>query len=297
MRLSDICSRAGVHVVRDSDFESLGLLSYDCPRMLACLYDPSYISRELLTNRSVAAVITRPELAPRIPAGLGLGTAPDPVAAFYAIHEILLRETSFYWRNFPTEISPSAVIHTGAHLESNNVRIGPGVIVEPGAIILDHCIIGEDSVIRAGAVLGASGFEPVRIGGAVRIVSHAGGVRIGERVEIQSQSVVCRGVFGTFTEIGDDTKVSSLVNISHNVTIGKRCRIASSAVVLGSAGIGDDVWIGPNATISNQVVIGDAAAVSLGAVVVRDVAAGARVSGNFAIDHRRFLSVFRSLQK
>jgi UDP-3-O-[3-hydroxymyristoyl] glucosamine N-acyltransferase len=65
--------------------------------------------------------------------------------------------------------------------------------------------------------------------------------------------------------------------------------------VLGSARIGDDVWIGPNATISNQVQIGDGAAVSLGSVVVRDVRSGQRVSGNFAVDHRRFLSAFRGM--
>ncbi len=297
MRLSDICPRAGVQVVRDGDFESLGLLSQHCPRMLVCLHDPKYLQRELLTNPSVAAVITSEQLSPRIPATLGLGTAPDAQTGFYTIHEVLLRETAFYRQDFPNEISPKAVIHPGAHVASKSVRIGPGTVVEPGAVIHEHCIIGQDCVIRAGAVLGAEGFSPKRIRGVMRIVPHAGGVRIGDRVEIQSQSVVCRSVLGGFTEIGDETKISSLANISHSVNIGKRCRIASSAVVLGSARIGDDVWIGPNATISNQIVVGDSATVSLGAVVVRDVAPNARVSGNFAIDHTTFLSIFRSSQK
>jgi UDP-3-O-[3-hydroxymyristoyl] glucosamine N-acyltransferase len=297
MRLSEVCARIGVEVIRDSEFESLGLLCHVSPRMLVCLYDPSFIQRELLTNSSIAAVITSTERAPLIPGSLGLGTAPDPVEAFYALHEILVREGGFYWQDFETEISPEAVVHGGAQVAGTNVKIGPGTVVEPNAVILERCLIGRDCRIRSGVVLGAEGFEPKRLGGKFRIVPHAGGVMIGDGVEIQSNSVVCRSVFNSLTQIGDEAKISSLVNISHNVSIGKRCRIGSSAAVLGSATIGDEVWIGPNATISNRVSVGDGAAVSLGSVVVRDVPAGARVSGNFAIDHKRFLSLFRSSLK
>lgn len=294
MKLSDVCARVEVQVVRDSGFESLGLLSHRAPRMLVCAYDPSFIRRELLSNASVAAAITSAELAPLIPEAVGLGIAADPAEAFYTLHEILLRETSFYWQDFATEVSSEAVVHAGAHVADRNVRIGPGTVVEPNAVILERSLIGRDCAIRSGVVVGAEGFEPKRIGGKQRVVPHAGSVWLGDDVEIQANSVVCRSAFSSPTRIGDESVISSLVNISHNVSIGKRCRIGSSAVVLGSSTIGNDVWIGPNATISNRVSVGDGAAVSLGAVVVRDVPAGARVSGNFAIDHKRFLTIFRS---
>lgn len=297
MKLSEVCARVGLEVVRDSDFESLGLLSHRAPRMLVCAYDPSFIKRELLSNASIAAAITSVDLAPLIPETLGLGIAPDPVEAFYGLHEILLRETNFYWQDFATVISPEAVVHAGAHVASRNVRIGPGTVVEPNAVILERSLIGRECKIRSGVVVGAEGFEPKRIGGKQRVVPHAGSVFIGDGVEIQTNSVVCRSAFNSVTRIGDESVISSLVNISHNVSIGKRCRIGSSAVLLGSSMIGDDVWVGPNATISSRVSVGDGAAVSLGSVVVRDVPAGTRVSGNFAIDHKRFLTVFRSLLK
>lgn len=297
MRLSDVSGVAPLEIVRDGDFESLGLLFYSSPRMLVCLHDPKYLNRELLPNPTVSCVITHRDLAESIPSHFGLAIATDAMTAFYAVHDHLSRNTNFYWSDFASEISPDARIHPSAQVAPRNVRIGPRTCIEEGATIRERTLIGADCVLRAGVVIGAEGFEPKRIGGRMRIVHHAGGVRIGERVEIQSNSCVACCVFGTFTEIGDETLVSGSVNISHNVSVGKRCRIASSAAVLGSARIGDDVWIGPNSTISNRVKIGDGAFVSLGSVVVRDVSPGARVSGNFAVDHQRFMSDFRKMLK
>jgi len=296
MTLSEVSPAAPMQVVRDGDFQSLGLLSYSCAYMLVCLHDPKFL-REVLSNPAVSCVVTHQDLASSIPSHLGLAVAADPVTAFYTIHQHLLQNTDFYWSDFASEISPDARIHPSAQVAQRNVRIGPRTCIEEGATVRERTVIGPDCVLRPGVVIGSEGFEPKRIGGRMRNVPHAGGVRIGARVEIQSNSCVACCVFGTFTEIGDETLLSSMVNISHNVSIGKRCRISTSAVVLGSARVGDDVWIGPNSTISNRVRIGDGASVSLGSVVVRDVGPGARVSGNFAIDHRRFMSAFRGMLK
>jgi acetyltransferase-like isoleucine patch superfamily enzyme len=295
MRLSELTGIAPFELVRDSEFESLGLLSHDAPRMLVVLYDAKFLRRELLKNDRVACVIAPRELAPAIPGSLGLAVAEDPRGCFYEIHDHLWRHTDFYWSDFDSEISPEARVHAAACVAPRNVRIGRGTVIEPNVTVLEHCLIGEGVVLRAGSVIGAEGFDPKAFGDTVRIIPHAGGVAIRDRVEIQANSVVCRCVFRGFTEIGEDTKISTLVNVSHNVRIGKRCRIASGACLMGSARIGNDVWIGPNATISNQIRVGDGAAVSLGAVVVRDVPAGQRVSGNFAVEHRRFLASFRNL--
>jgi UDP-3-O-[3-hydroxymyristoyl] glucosamine N-acyltransferase len=297
MTLIEVSGVAPLDIIRDGGFESLGLLFYSSPRMLVCLHDPKYLKRELLPNSAVSCVVTHQDLAASIPAHLGLAVATDPMTAFYTVHEHLFQNTDFYWRDFASEIAPDARIHPSAQVAPRNVRIGPRTCVEEGATIRERSLIGADCVLRAGVVIGAEGCEPKRIGGRMRNVPHAGGVRIGDRVEIQSNSCVACCVFGTFTEIGDETMISTLVNISHNVSIGKRCRISSSAVVLGSSRIGDEVWIGPNSTISNRVQIGDGAFVSLGSVVVSNVSPGARVSGNFAVDHQRFLSAFRKMLK
>ena len=67
-------------------------------------------------------------------------------------------------------------------------------------------------------------------------------------------------------------------------------------MVAGSTTIGDDVWIGPGASISSEIVIGNGASVTIGSVVVRDVAPGQKVTGNFAVDHKKFIAFMRKIR-
>jgi acetyltransferase-like isoleucine patch superfamily enzyme len=295
MRLSELPADTSVEVLRDGEFESLGLLFYDAPRLLVGLDDARFLG-DVLRNERISCVITTASLSHRIPDRCGLAVDREPRSAFYGVHEWLSCCTEFYWRNFDTEISPLAAVDKQASVARHNVRIGKGSVIEPGVTIRERTLIGEDVVIRSGCVIGAEGFDPREHAEVVRITPHAGGVRIHDGVEIQSNSVVCRCVFQGFTEIGVSTKISSLVNVSHNVKIGRCCRIGAGALIMGSAGIGDEVWIGPNATISNRVLLKDEARVSLGAVVVRDVAAKETVSGNFAVEHSKFLRFWRKLR-
>jgi len=67
-------------------------------------------------------------------------------------------------------------------------------------------------------------------------------------------------------------------------------------MISGNVRVGNDVWIGPSAAISNGITIGDNCWVSLGSVVTKDVQAGSRVSGNFAIDHEKFIQFIKSIR-
>ena len=88
----------------------------------------------------------------------------------------------------------------------------------------------------------------------------------------------------------------NLVYVAHNVRIGKRCRVAANAAIGGSTTLGDEVYVGPGAAISSELRVGAGAVVSLGAVVTRDVLPGQRVSGNFALDHERFIAHMRQIR-
>jgi UDP-3-O-[3-hydroxymyristoyl] glucosamine N-acyltransferase len=88
----------------------------------------------------------------------------------------------------------------------------------------------------------------------------------------------------------------NLVYIAHDVQIGRRVQICALVNILGRATIGDGAYLGPSAVIKNGLSLGANARVNIGAVVTQDVAAGAAVSGNFAISHERFLDHIRSIR-
>jgi UDP-3-O-[3-hydroxymyristoyl] glucosamine N-acyltransferase len=271
------------------------MLDYATPNMLVFVESESFLPK-IAGNRQVSCVITTRKLAANVPETHGVGVSDYPRSAFYELHNHLTLNTDFYWTDFPSEISEEAMIAPNAYVADRSVRVGRGAVIEPGAIVLERSLIGQDVVLRAGCTVGSQGFGFARTGDSFLSEAHAGGVRLHDRVEVQANTVIDRALFGGFTEIGEDTKLGDLVRVGHHVRIGKRCLIAAATMIAGSVLIGDDVWIGPNATISNRIVIGDRAQVSLGSVVTRNVEPGQRVTGNLAIDHGRFIAFLKSIR-
>jgi len=296
MKLSEAAPHAPLRVVRDADFDDLALLGASAGRVLVYAGDARSLERLAKTSGAVAMVTTA-ALAESVPSSVGLAVADRPEAAFYDLHRWLHASSDFYWRDFATTVDPSARVHERAYVASRNVRIGARVVIEPNATILERVALGDDAIVRAGAVLGSEGFEfkgpAMRQGRAARAewdygttniaVPHAGSVEIGARVEIQANSTVDRSLFRAPTSIGDDTKIDNLVHVAHSVRIGARCLIAAGATLAGSAVIGDAVWIGPHAVISSGVRLGDRAAIVIGATITRDVAPGERVAGDLKV--------------
>lgn len=288
MRLSQINKSISRRVFREGEFESLGFVSHEAPAMLVFLEDRKYLA-SLLRNSQIACVITSEQYVDDLPAQFGIAVSDCPRRTFYEIHNFLTKETEFYWTSFPSSISESAEIHPTAYIADSDVRIGKRVIVEPNVTILERVIVEDDVIVRAGTIIGSEGFEFNLIDGCMIPVVHAGGVLLHSRVEVQSNCCIDKSVFGGFTELGEDTKLDNMVHIAHNVRIGERCRLAACAMLAGSVTMGDDVWVGPSVSVSSEVHIGDKANLTIGSVVTKDVAPGQRVSGNFAIEHRKFL--------
>jgi len=298
MKLSDAAEHSPFRVVRDAAFDDLALLGAIDGRVLVYAADARSLER-LAKTGGAAAVVTTAALADGVPSSLGLAVADHPESAFYTLHRLLHASSDFYWRDFPTTIDPSARVHERAFVAPRGVRIGARVVVEPNATVLERVTIGDDAIVRAGAVLGAEGFEfkgpAMRQGRTARAqwdygptnvaVPHAGSVEIGARVEIQANSTVDRSLFRLATRIGDDTKIDNLVHVAHSVRIGARCLIAAGATLAGSAVIGDEVWIGPHAVISSGVRLGDRAAIVIGATITKDVAPDERVASDLRVYH------------
>jgi UDP-3-O-[3-hydroxymyristoyl] glucosamine N-acyltransferase len=289
MKLSEIAGDIGARVHRDGEFLSLGkIVEKDQISMLTFLDSPDYL-KEIQKVSSISAVLTNEKVASELPAHLGCLIVDNPRASFIDLHHFLLKKTDFYGVPFSSVIDPSAEIFPGAHIAPEGVRIGKRAYIEPGVVIMSGVTLGDDVVVRAGTTLGTEGFEFTRSGGRILPVRHAGGVMVGNGVEIQANCSVSKGLFKFNTTLGEDTKLDNLVHVAHNVRVGKRCFIAASAMIAGRVEIGDDVWIGPGSSISSQITIGNKAKVTLGSVVLSDVSEGDQVTGYWAVQHKKFL--------
>jgi UDP-3-O-[3-hydroxymyristoyl] glucosamine N-acyltransferase len=196
-----------------------------------------------------------------------------------------------------TAIAAGAVIGEHVVLGARS-RIGANTVIE------DHVVIGSDAVIGANcsishALIGArvNISSNVSIGGEgfgfvsgpqgpVRL-SHVGLVVIGNQVEIGSNCAIDRGGLSD-TVIGDMTALDNLVQIGHNVRIGKGCVFAGQAGVAGSVTIGDYVMVGGAVSISDHVTIGDGAKIAGKSGVMRDVGPGETVAGYPAMPIRQW---------
>jgi len=142
----------------------------------------------------------------------------------------------------------------------DNVSIGKNCVLHPNAFVEDGCTIGDNVILHSGAVIGADGFGYVRDKDRYVKFPQIGTVIIEDNVEIGANSCVDRGALGE-TRIGDGTKIDNLVQIAHNVHIGKRVVIAAQTGISGSTVIEDDCVIG------GQVGMGDHALIKSGAVI------------------------------
>ena len=157
-------------------------------------------------------------------------------------------------------VGEGAQILDGAKI-GNNVSIGKNSIVHPNCVIYDDVSIGNDCVIHAGTIIGADGFGYVRDGGRGYVkFPQIGTVVIEDGVEIGANTCIDRGALGE-TRIGAGAKIDNLVQIAHNVRVGKRVVIAAQTGVSGSTVIEDDCVIG------GQVGMGDHAVVKSGAII------------------------------
>lgn len=273
-------------LVRDGEFQVME----QCTRIRGA--DAlTYLDREkflpALGDLNISCVICKPEFAGKIPEHIrGIIFSDDPKLIFFLLHNAV----GTFVENVPTKIDSSARISPLAYVAPYNVIIGPRSIIGPFVMVGEGTEIQEDVHIHEGCTIGAQGFTSVRNGDAMFLAKDLGKVRIERGVEICAHCDVARGTLLLDTTVlGAYTKLDAKVHIGHGSVLGKRVLVPSGAHIAGNCVVGDDVWIGVNATVSNRIKIGEGARVSLGSVVTKDVPAGQTVTGNFAIDHARFM--------
>lgn len=318
--LADIALACGAQVRGQAKFFGVAPLQSAGPAEVSFLHNRRYLPALAATR--AGAVIVSEALAAHVPATAVALTCPDP-------HLGWARVAALFHPLPPAKPG----VHPGAHVEAG-AEIGPGCEIAAGAVIGAGAVLGANSRVGAGAVVGAgvATGQDCRIG-ALASLSHAllgdrvyvyPGARIGQEgfgfaitdrgfvtvpqlgrvileddVEIGANSTVDRGA-ATDTVIGAGSRIDNLVQIGHNVRLGRCCVVVAQAGISGSTVLGDFVQVGAQAGLTGHLSIGARARIGAQCGVMSDVAAGAEVLGSPAMPVREFfrnVAVLRRLAR
>ena len=268
--------------------------------------DRRYIG-DLAETRASACFLPAAETKDLPPACLAL-ISEEPLAAYARAAQRLHRGRRL--DPAAARVDPSARIEEGAVLHHGVVvgagaqigrgsEIGPNSVVGPGVAIGRDCLvaanvtigfalIGDRVRIMAGAAIGEAGFGVAAGRAGALDVPQLGRVIIQDGVTIGACTCVDRGAWDD-TVIGENSKIDNLVQIAHNVRLGRNCILAGQVGLAGSVVVGDGVMFGGGAGVADHITIGAGALISAAAGVMHDVPAGERWAGAPAKPVRQFM--------
>lgn len=292
MTLGEIANLLGAELRGEPEtvISGLGTLQGAESGQVAFLANPGY-AKFLGQTRASAVILAQP-LADQCPTNVLVMANPylgyarlshffsrEPVPAA-GIHPSAVVDPS-------AQVAPSASIGPRAVIAAD-VTVGEGVIVGAGTVIGERSAIGEKTrlhpnvtlyhdvrigarcVIHSGAVIGSDGFGLANDQGAWVKIAQIGGVRLGDDVEVGSNTSIDRGALDD-TIIGDGVKLDNLVQIAHNVVIGDHSAIAGCAGVAGSTTVGRNCVVGGGTCISGHLHIGDQVQMTGMTMVTHDI--------------------------
>jgi UDP-3-O-[3-hydroxymyristoyl] glucosamine N-acyltransferase len=301
--LTGATPRAGVkldHVI--TDVAQLDLAGPDD----LTFFDNAKYRDDLRTTKAGACLIAD-RFAKDAPDNLTILSVKEPYRAFVAAAGKLYPQSLRPSSSFDTKgVAAQACVHPSARLEAG-VTVDPGAVIGPRAEIgagtvigatavigpgvhvgrdcaigpgcsISHALIGDRVIVHPGCRIGQDGFGFIMGPQGHVKVPQVGRVIIQDDVEIGAGTMIDRG--GTRdTVIGEGTKIDNLVQIGHNVVIGRHCVIVAQSGISGSATLGDFVVLGARVGVVDHMTIGDGAQLAARSSVMRDVPAGARWGG------------------
>lgn len=273
---------------KDIKISNLGLVNSKKKNTLTFLDDENYIS-SLLENKNIIALISKHELVNKIKSEKATNIyfiiVDEPRFSFYNLYNYLAK---LNLKSFKSIIHNTAKINPTAYIASNNVIIGKEVEIGPNSSIMENVEIGDNVVVGSNTTLGCEDAEIKRTEKGYIKVVHDGKLIIENNVDIGSGCTIDLGFKEKDTLIKEGTVISNYCMIAHSTVIGMNCLILQ-CIICGSAVIGDNVRVSPGAVVSNQIEIGDNAEIGLGSIVVKNVKPNSKLSGYYAIDHKKFL--------
>jgi UDP-3-O-[3-hydroxymyristoyl] glucosamine N-acyltransferase len=183
-------------------------------------------------------------------------------------------------------VGDNVTIYQHVSIEADST-IGDDTTIYPQVSIYHRSRIGRRCIIHSGAVIGADGYGFATEGGKHHKIPQIGVVRIEDDVEVGAGTTIDRATLGE-TVIGEGTKIDNLVQIGHNVKVGKHCLLVSQAGIAGSTELGDYVAVAGQSGFAGHLKIGNRVQVAAKSAVLDDVPDGAKVMGSPAVPFREF---------
>ena len=299
----------------DREITGINTLENAGPGDISFLANPKYA--QFLSATRAGAVIVSEDYADKVATAL---VSANPYFDFArAVGFFAKPQGSF------SGVSESAFVHADALLESDvtvypfayigpGARIGARVQVFPGVYVGEDCVVGEGSIlypnavlmagttlgkgciVHAGVVLGADGFGFVRTPLGIQKIPQIGVVAVGDDVEIGANTAVDRAVLGA-TRVGDSTKIDNLVQIGHNVVVGRESFIVSQVGVSGSTKIGDRSTLAGQVGVAGHLSIGNDVTIGPQAGVAKDIPDNTTCGGSPCVDGKTYLRTLAVMPK
>jgi len=327
LSLREIATIVGGDPPEGADLErrisGIAPLDRACPNDLSFLDNPKYI--EMAATTAAGVCLTTQRFAGALPARVCVLRVREPYRALVEVARALfpdaLRPASLF---DASGVLPGAHIHPTARLENGvtvdpgavigaRAEIGSGTVIGAGAVIATgvrvgrdcsiganasvmHALIGDRVIIHPGCAIGQDGFGFVRSPKGARKVPQVGRVIIQDDVEIGANSTVDRGAIRD-TVIGEGTKIDNLVQIAHNVWIGRHCLLAGQVGISGSSTVEDGVIMGGQVGVSDHMTIGPGAMLAAQSGLMNDVPAGGRWAGTPAKSAKQWFREVATLEQ
>jgi len=298
-------------------YRDVGPLETAGPEDVSFLENRKYLETFIRSQAGAAFVDER--VAGRAPPGMALLVSNEPYRAYALAARAFYPARLIIPRRAPSavidrtasvpedcDIGPNAVIERGARL-GRRCQVGANTVIAAGVevgddcrigpnVTLSHCVIGSRVVLHPGVRIGQEGFgfapDPA---GPIK-VPQLGLVLIGDDVDIGANTTIDRGS-GPDTVIGPGSMIDNLVQIGHNVILGRCCILAGQVGISGSTRLGDFVMVGGQGGLAGHLNIGSGVRIAAKSGIMRDIPAGETVCGSPAVPLTEFMRQTAVLQR
>jgi UDP-3-O-[3-hydroxymyristoyl] glucosamine N-acyltransferase len=308
MLLSEIAANLGLTLQGgDVDITGVNTLADATPSELSFLANPKYAPQ--LATTKAGAVIVSPDQAladkpclvsanPYLDFARSVQLFAKPQGCFSGVSELAFVHAEaivdptadvapFAFIGRGSVIGPKARIFSGVSIGEDCV-VGEGCVIYPNCSLMAGTLLGRRVILHAGTVLGSDGFGFAQAGGAMTKFPQIGRVVIEDDVEIGANTTIDRAALGE-TRVGQGTKIDNLVQLGHNVRVGRNCILVAQVGIAGSTSLGDGVILAGQVGVAGHIHLGDGCRIGAKSGVGQDVPPKQDLSGIPAMPHGSFL--------